>query len=176
MNVKGISCSGKSTFARALAERFDLPYLELDALNHRANWTEASADELQALVREFMVENPDGWVIDGNYEGKLGTTVLDAADTIVWLDPPLSFALRRMWRRTRHRIRNGVELWSGNRETWRNVLLGWNGLFVWTIRAFYRHRRQWPKRFRSDPRVARLRSAEDARRWLEGQARDRSGR
>jgi adenylate kinase family enzyme len=176
VNVKGISCSGKSTLGRALAERLELPYLELDSLNHRPNWTEASAEELRALVREFMAASPDGWVIDGNYEWKLGDLVIDAADTIVWLDPPLRFALRRMWRRTRHRIHDRVELWSGNRETWRNAVGGWNSLFPWTIRAFFRHRRRWPKRFASDPRLVRLRSAAEARRWLEGQAPAGSGR
>lgn len=176
VNVKGISCSGKSTLARALAERLQLPYLELDAVHHGPNWTAATAEELQERVREFMARSPQGWVIDGNYEGKLGTLVLDAADTIVWLDPPLRFALRRLWRRTRERIRGGVELWSGNRETWRNVGWGWNGLFMWTVRAHFRHRRQWPRRFAGDPRVVRLRSAKEAQRWLEAQQPPRAGR
>ena len=83
VNVKGISGSGKSTFARQLAERLGVPYLELDAIHHGPNWTEASADELQARVREFMAAAPNGWVIDGNYERKLGDLVLEAADRIV---------------------------------------------------------------------------------------------
>jgi adenylate kinase family enzyme len=176
VNVKGISCSGKTTLGRALAERLELPFLEVDAVHHGPNWTEASADQLQARVREFMARSPDGWVIDGNYEGKLGSLVLDAADTIVWLDPPLWFALRRLWSRTSRRIRDRVELWSGNRETWRNSFWGWNGLLIWTVRAHFRHRRQWPKRFAGDPRVVRLRSADEAHRWLEGQGRDGGGR
>ena len=176
VNVKGISGSGKSTFARELAERTGLSYVELDALHHGPNWSEASAEELQQRVRAFMAGAPDGWVIDGNYERKLGNLVLDAADTIVWLDPPLPSALRRLWRRTRHRIRDGVELWSGNRETWRNALWGWDALFMWTVRAYLRHHRQWPRRFAGDPRVVRLRSAADARRWLEGQQRTAGGR
>jgi adenylate kinase family enzyme len=176
VNVKGISCSGKSTLARELAERLELPYLEVDAVHHGPNWTEASAEELQARVRAFMQRSPNGWVIDGNYERKLGSLVLDAADTIVWLDPPLLFALRRLFRRTRHRIRDRVELWSGNRETWRNSVWGWDGLLMWTVRAHFRHRRQWPERFAGDRRVVRLRSAEEAQRWLEAQTRARNGR
>ena len=46
VNVKGISCSGKTTFSRVLAERMGVAYLELDAINHGPNWTEASDDEL----------------------------------------------------------------------------------------------------------------------------------
>jgi adenylate kinase family enzyme len=167
VNVKGISGSGKSTFARELARRLGVPYAELDALHHGPNWTEATADELQTRVRQFMAGAPGGWVIDGNYEGKLGDLVLEAADTIVWLDPPLRTALRRLWRRTRGRIRDDVALWNGNRETWRNAFWGRDSLFLWTIRAFVRHRRTWPRRFASHPDFVRLHTSDEARRWLD---------
>jgi adenylate kinase family enzyme len=138
VNVKGISGSGKSTFSRKLAERLGVPYLEIDALNHIGpNWTEATPRELQASVREFMAGAPDGWVIDGNYESKLDDLVVDAADQIVWLDLPLRVSMGRLWRRTRTRIRDGVALWGGNRETWRDGFLGWNSLAPWAIRAWF---------------------------------------
>jgi adenylate kinase family enzyme len=169
VNIKGISGSGKTTFGRELAERLKVPYVELDALHHGPNWTEASAEEFRALVGEQMAHSPDGWVIDGNYEAKLGNLVIDAADRIVWLDLPLHVALGRMCRRTISRIRDDVELWGGNRESWRNAFFGWDALFMWTVRAFFRHRRQWPRRFAGDPRMVRLRSADEARRWLDRQ-------
>ncbi|MDQ2910269.1 MAG: (d)CMP kinase [Actinomycetota bacterium] len=40
INVKGTSGSGKSTFARELASRLELRYVELDALHHGPNWSE----------------------------------------------------------------------------------------------------------------------------------------
>ena len=167
VNVKGISCSGKSTFAQELARRLEVPYLELDAIHHGPNWTEASAAELQARVRAFLGAASDGWVIDGNYESKLGDLVITAADRIVWLDPPLRVALARLSRRTRSRIRGRVELWSGNRETWRGGFLGWDSLFVWTLRSWVRSRREWPRRFARDTRLVRLRSPDETRAWLE---------
>ena len=169
VNVKGISGSGKSTFSAELARRLGVPHLELDAIHHGPNWTEASPEELRARVREFMATAPDGWVIDGNYESKLGDLVLGAAERIVWLDPPLRVALRRLWRRTLTRIRHDVELWSGNRESWRGGFWGRDSLFAWTLRCWFRHRREWPRKFGGDPRVVRLRSADEARRWLERQ-------
>ena len=168
VNVKGVSGSGKTTFGRALAGRLRVPYLELDAVHHIGpNWTEATPEELQASTREFIAAAPDGWVIDGNYEAKLGDLVVEQADLIVWLDLPLRVSLRRLWRRTHGRLRNRVELWGGNRESWRAAFLGWNSLFVYTVRSWFRNRRELPRRFSGDPRLLRLRSAEEARRWLE---------
>jgi adenylate kinase family enzyme len=169
VNVKGTSGSGKSTFARELAERLGLPYVELDALHHGPNWSEPTAEEFRARVREAMDAAPDGWVIDGNYEAKLGETLTGAADTIVWLDPPLPLKLHRVARRTRERIRDDVELWNGNKETWRNALWGPGSLFAWMIRGHFRHRRDWPQQYDGDPRFVRLRSVAEARRWLDAQ-------
>jgi adenylate kinase family enzyme len=172
VNVKGTSGSGKSTFAQELARRLGVPYVELDALHHGPNWTEATPDELRARVREAMEAAPDGWVIDGNYEGKLGDTVLGPADTIVWLDLPLRVKLRRLWRRTSSRIRNDVELWNGNKESWWNAVVGPESLFFWMLRTHVKQRREWPRRFAGDPRFVRLRSDADARAWLERQKPD----
>lgn len=52
VNVKGTSGSGKSTFGRELARRLAVPYVELDALHHGPNWTEAAPEEFRARVRE----------------------------------------------------------------------------------------------------------------------------
>jgi adenylate kinase family enzyme len=167
VNVKGTSGSGKSTFGRELAGRLGVPYVELDALHHGPNWSEPTTEEFRARVREAMEAAPDGWVLDGNYEAKLGDTVLGAADTVVWLDLPLPLKLRRVARRTHQRIRDDVELWNGNKEAWRTALWGRQSLFGWLLRTHFRHRREWPRRFGDDPRFVRLRSVAEARRWLD---------
>ncbi len=170
--VKGTSGAGKSTFAAELANLLGVAYVELDALHHGPNWSAPSAEEFQARVREAMDAASAGWVIDGNYDSKLGDTVVGAADTIVWLDLPLTVKLKRLWRRTMHRIRDDVELWNGNRETWRGVFFARDSLFLWTLRAHVRHRRQWPARFAHDPRLVRLCSVAEARRWLDEQIQE----
>jgi hypothetical protein len=72
-------------------------------------------------------------------------------------------------RRTRERIRDDVELWNGNKETWRNSLWGRESLFAWMIRGHFRQRREWPSLYAEDPRFVRLRSVAEARRWLDAQ-------
>jgi adenylate kinase family enzyme len=169
VNVKGTSGSGKTTFGQELARRLGVPFVELDALHHGPNWAEPTDEEFRARVREAIEAAPNGWVIDGNYDPKLGETVVGEADAIVWLDPPLRLKLRRLWRRTSHRIRDDVELWNGNKESWRNALWGRDSLFGWMLRTHVRQRRQWPRRFGGDPRLVRLRSDAEARSWLERQ-------
>ncbi len=167
INVKGTSGSGKTTFARRLAERLNLSFVELDALHHGPNWSEPTDEEFRRACEVRWPLHAEGWVVDGNYDTKLGRTVLGEADTIVWLDLPLRLKLRRVWRRTSTRIRDDVELWNGNRESWRNALVGWNSLFCWMVRAHFSQRARWPRLYGRDPRLVRLRSVEAAERWLE---------
>jgi adenylate kinase family enzyme len=166
--VKGASGAGKTTLAAELARRLGVPHVELDGLHHGPNWSEPTAEEFRARVRAAMDAAPThGWVIDGNYERKLDALVTDAADTVVWLDLPLRTLLWRLWTRTSQRIGNHVELRNGNRESWRTALWGRESLFVWTIRSWVRHRREWPRRYATHPGFVRLRTPEAVQRWLE---------
>src|SRR5918911_2844015 len=164
--VQGTSGSGKTTVARELARRLGVPHVELDALYHGPGWTETPPEEFRQRVA--AATETDGWVGDGNYDSKLGQLVLERADTVVWLDLPLRVALARVTRRTVRRIRTGEELWSGNRESWRGGFLGWESMFVWTIRSHLRNRRVRPGRFERHPnlRIVRLRSAREVESYL----------
>jgi adenylate kinase family enzyme len=171
VSVVGTSGSGKTTVSASLAERLGVRHVELDALHHGPNWAEASAEELRERV-DAELAGLDGWVVDGSYHGKLGDLVLQRADTAVWLDLPLRVCLARLWRRTSHRIRNDVELWNGNREDWRSVLIGWESLFVWAVRSHFRRRLTWPREFAplEHVQLVRLCSQREVSRWLEEQA------
>jgi adenylate kinase family enzyme len=159
--VIGSCCSGKTTLAARLADALGVTHLELDALHHGPNWKEATAEELRLRV-EATLAGLDGWVTDGNYMGKLGTWLIDQADTIVWLDLPLRTLLPRIYRRSRRRMRQRVELWHpGNFETWRGL---WT-LSSYTLRTHHRRRRYWPPRFEGR-NVVRLRTPAEVDAWL----------
>jgi adenylate kinase family enzyme len=168
INVAGISGSGKTTTSQAIAQRLGLTHVELDALFHGPNWSAPTPEEFKRRILD-AIDGLNGWVVDGNYGGFLGGFVLERAETVVWLDLPLRVCLRRVWRRTWRRIRTREELWeSKNRESIRSGLLSRNSLIVWTVKAHFRHRRQWPERFAQHPQLetVRLRSQNEVARWL----------
>jgi adenylate kinase family enzyme len=162
--VASASGNGKTTFARALATALEAPCHELDALNHRAGWVEAPADELRAAVEQLVAG--DAWVMDGSYRGKLGSLVLDAADVVVWLDLPVRVWLPRLLQRTTRRIVTREELWNGNRESLRSALGGRDALVPFALRSHYRRRRTYPTALAPYP-VVRLRTRRAVDAFLE---------
>ena len=163
--ITSASGNGGTTFAREVAERLQVPFVELDALNHGPAWTEVSAEELQARVRPIATS--DAWVIDGSYRGKLGDLVLEQTDVVVWLDLPVRVWLPRLLRRTLGRIVSKEELWHGNRETFRGAFVGRDALIPWTLRHYRRRRRAYPERL-ARFNVVRLRSELEVERFLRG--------
>ena len=118
-----------------------------------------------------MLDDAQGWVVDGNYERKLGTLVLDRAELVVWLDLPLVTKLRRLAVRTGGRIVRREQLWNGNRESLRGALWGRESLFAWMVRSHFRDRRECPALL-GGREVVRLRTAAEADAWL-GRFRER---
>jgi shikimate kinase len=162
--VASASGCGKTTVGRALAARLDAPFVELDALVHGPGWIETGDDELRRQL-EPVLAGP-AWVVDGSYSSKLGTLVLDRADTVVWLDLPIRVWLPRLVWRTTRRIVRREELWNGNRESLRGALWGRKSLFAWAFRAHFRRRRSYPRTL-ADYDVVRLRTPEEVRSWLQ---------
>jgi adenylate kinase family enzyme len=156
--IQGVSGSGKSTVGRALAQRLDLPYVELDALHHGPNWTEATAEELRERVRPWVER--DEWVIDGGYFSKLGDMVLERSEAVVWLDVPVRVWLPRLTRRTFGRMITREELWNGNRESFKLLFTERPNIFEFAWRRHFANRRELVARVEAHPGVSlvRLRS------------------
>jgi adenylate kinase family enzyme len=163
--IASASSSGKTTLGRELARRLGAPFHELDSFNHGPNWTEATAEELRARVEPLVAG--DRWVVDGSYRSKLGDLVLERADVVVWLDMPRRVWLPRLVRRTISRIVRREELWSGNRETFRNAFMSRDSLLLFALRNYPRRRRLYPGEL-APYNVVRLRSPHDVGSWLAG--------
>ena len=166
INVVGTSCSGKTTLARDLARRLDLPHIEFDALFWGSDWTPVPKATFRSRLQAALAA--DSWVADGGYASVRDIT-WSRADTIVWLDYPMRTVLARWAHRTVSRIRTREEFWpgTGNRESIRNALRR-DGLLWWILSTHWRRRRSMTAagRERADLRWIRLRSPADADRWL----------
>ena len=81
--IVGISASGKSTFARALAVRTGLPLLHGDQLDWLPNWGERPPADLHALHEEWISRRR--WIIEGWIDTER-VQRLNLADVVVDLD------------------------------------------------------------------------------------------
>ena len=149
------SGNGKTTVGRQLAERLEVPFVELDALVHGPNWTETPNEELRAILEPVVAS--EGWVIDGAYRNKIGDLVLARADTVVWLDLPVRVWLPRLVRRTVRRIRGRETLWNDNEESVRTAFWGRDSLVGYALRMHFDRRRRYPQEL-APYRVIRLRT------------------
>ncbi len=162
--VIGTSGSGKTTFARVLAEKIGGDHIELDALYHGPNWSEPTEEEFTARIRNAM--KSERWIIDGNYISR--ASQLQYADLIVWLDYSFVRVLSRIARRTLKRLITNEELWNGNKESWRLALTK-NGMIYWVLHTYSRRRREFPVMLSSKySHIAqqRFQRPRDADEWL----------
>jgi adenylate kinase family enzyme len=167
VNVVGTCGSGKTTLARALADRLGAPHVELDAFRHGPGWVETPDPLFRARVADAVAA--EAWVVDGNY-GLARDIIWGRADTVVWLDYPFRITFGRLLRRTARRIMTGEELWNGNRESLR-MALSRDSILLWALRTYVRRKRAFPELF-ARPEYAhlttvRLPHPRAAEMWLE---------
>ncbi len=89
--VIGSPGSGKSTFARKLRDKTNLPLYYLDMIWHKPNQTNVSREDFDMKLKKVMKGSQ--WIIDGNYQRTLEIR-LKKCDTIFLLDLPLSDCLK----------------------------------------------------------------------------------
>ena len=154
--VMGSSGSGKTTFARKLAEALEVAHLELDAINWRPDWVDLGKTDPAQFVREVEAAvAADGWVTDGNYSA-VRATILRRATHLIWLDYERSVIMPRVIGRSFQRAIDKRELWpgTGNRERFRNWLKKDHPM-RWAWDTFDRRRAGYAGLF-ADPRLQRL--------------------
>jgi len=156
VNVVGTSGSGKSTLSRRLAQRLDVPCIEMDRLYWRPDWQGTPDGELFARLEQRLAASP-GWVLDGNYNRSRPVKWRDV-DLVVWLDYGFGRTLYRAVRRAVSRAWRKNELWpgTGNRESFRRSFFSRESIIWWTMKTWRQNRRRYLADMQ-DPQYARIR-------------------
>lgn len=141
--VIGVTSSGKSTLAERLARRFDLNYIELDALYWEPNWQAAPLEIFRARVEKAT--QAEKWVTAGNYR-VVRNLIWPKAEAVIWLDYSLGRVLWQMTRRNFTRWWTRELLWGTNYEPlWTHFKL-WStdSLYHWLFKTYGRRKREYP--------------------------------
>ncbi len=147
VSVVGTSCSGKTTFAKNLAQILNVEHVELDAIYWLPDWVERPKDEFLDLVEKSAAA--DCWVFDGNYT-RTRETVWRRATAIVWLDYSFPRTFYRALNRTTRRALAGEAMWSGNRETFKKAFLSRDSILLWVLTSYRRNERRYSKIFQGN--------------------------
>lgn len=143
INIIGTTGSGKSTFARKLADQRKLQNIELDNLLWLDDWQESSNDALFLKLKIAMENAETGWVIDGLYTRTI-PMIMEKVDTVIWLDYPFHINLYRLSKRTFGRVISREKLWenSDNRESLK-LMLSKESIFIWLIKSYPKNRKKY---------------------------------
>ncbi|MEO0936347.1 MAG: AAA family ATPase [Cyanobacteria bacterium J06641_2] len=164
--VIGTSGTGKTTLARQVAQKLNIPHFELDSLFWEPNWVTVSADMFRHRVEESLMSN--NWIVDGNYS-KVRDIVWGKADTLVWLDYSFPLVMNRIIWRTFHRVINKQQICNGNYETWKKTFSK-ESIILWSLQTYRRRKREYPILFKqpeySHLNIVQLTSSKAAKDWL----------
>ena len=81
--IIGCGGAGKSTLARQLGEKLDIPVVHLDKLFWKPGWVEVPKEEFDELHRQEL--SKDKWIMDGNFNRTMPERIA-RCDTVIYLD------------------------------------------------------------------------------------------
>ena len=81
--IIGCPGSGKTTLAKALGQKLEIPVVHLDKLWWTGEWETVSREEFDARLDTALEK--DRWIIDGNFSRTMPMRIA-RCDTIIYLD------------------------------------------------------------------------------------------
>lgn len=167
INIIGTSGSGKSTFSRELANKLNLPYLEMDAIYWKDDWKFTSDEELMENVR--IATEGERWLLDGNYN-RTQPIKWKNVQTIIWLDYPFRLVFYRVLKRSIARLFDRKTLWgTNNRESFRKSFLSKDSIIVWMWTSYPNMKERYSRLFEKNTKewqLIRLTSPLEAKKFL----------
>ncbi|MFS4438386.1 AAA family ATPase [Paracoccaceae bacterium GXU_MW_L88] len=126
--------SGKSTLARALGDITMLPVYHMDHIHWMPGWTERPREEKTLLCAEVHAQPQ--WIFEGGHSATWRERVR-RADTLIWLDFPVTMRMWRVfWRTVRSYGRSRPDLPENCPERFDREFWHW----IWTTRERQRDR------------------------------------
>jgi adenylate kinase family enzyme len=164
--VTGTSGAGKTTLARALAERLGVPHTDIDGLFHGPNWMPRP----EFVADATALATSDDWVTEWQYS-VVRPLFLARADVLVWLDFSRAQVMRQIVPRTLRRRLHRIEMWNGNVEPplW-TIFTERDHIVRWAWRTQQKTTTRVRKVLATDggPVVVRLRTRSEVHAWLAG--------
>lgn len=160
----GVTGSGKTTYARKVAEATGLPIHEMDEICWNPGWTQVDDEEQRRRVAEICAG--DAWVIDTAY-GKWLDIPMERVQLVLGLDYPRWLSLSRLIRRAVTRAIDKKPVCNGNTESWRQMFSR-ESIILWHFRSFRRKSQRMNKwaAQEGDPQVVLFRHPREAEAWL----------
>lgn len=152
--IIGSPGAGKSTLARKLALKLNLPLIYLDMIYHQADHTVLSSQEFDQRLKIEL--NKPEWIIDGNYARTLSER-LKKADLVIYLDYPTELCLKGI----RERIGKPREDMPWQTET------ELDPEFEEFVRNFDQTKPELEEKLKSHPNIQVLHSRKEAEEFLE---------
>ncbi len=177
INVVGTSGSGKSTVAKRISKKLDIPYIELDCVFWGPNWyCPPDAVFFGNLEKEL---NQADWVLDGNYTRTEHLKWQDV-DFVVWVDLPFYLTFYQATTRAIKRASSKQELWpnTNNRESFKKSFFSKDSIIMWTVKTYTKNKRKY-ERYLSDDAFShinfiRLKSRKEINRFVRDLSHPRS--
>jgi len=167
-HIVGTTGAGKSTVAREIAARLQIPHIEFDALYWNPDWSSVPEELFRMRVAAAVASG--SWVCDGNYS-RVRDLVWAHAPTIVFLDYSFARVFLQLLGRTLRRAAGKELLWGGSRESLRRSFFSRESILLWMLQSFGRNRRRYPALLQQPQythlQLVHLRSPRETGAWLE---------
>jgi adenylate kinase family enzyme len=161
--VFGNAGGGKSTLARKLAELTGLPLYPLDMIQYRAGGGEVPHEEY--VKAHARILQSDTWIIDGFGSVKSAWERFAAADTLVYVDLPLTTHFRWVTKRLLRGLFVTPEGWPQGSPMIRSTIGSYRVLWLCHRHLTPRYR-AFVSEARREKRVHHLRSAAEMSAFL----------
>lgn len=142
--IIGTSGAGKTTLAKELSSKLNIPAYELDNLFWLSEWQHVDLNSFAEKVGSIVEK--DSWIICGNYS-KVREIIWDKADTIIWLDYPFLLCFFRNLIRSLKRIFTKEQCCNGNYETMSRTFFSKDSILLWVIKSHWRHKESYSSAF-----------------------------